>query len=55
LIRTPSKKELKRLQKQFKRNIVTRNVSKAYDQNINDYSFGSGETDVQDLKYSSLM
>jgi len=50
LIRTPSKKELKRLQKQFKRNIVTRNVSKAFDQNLNDYSFGSGETDVQDLE-----
>jgi len=50
LIRAPSKKELKRLQKQFKRNIVTRSVSKAFDQNINDYSFGSGETDVQDLE-----
>jgi len=55
LIRTPTKKELKRLQKQFKRNIVTRGVSKAFDQNLNDYELASGETDVQDLEYSSLM
>jgi len=46
LIRTPTKKELKR-------NIVTRSVSKAFDQNLNDYqlaAFGSGETDIQDLE-----
>jgi len=50
LIRAPTKKELKRLQKQFKRNIVTRSVCKAFDKNFNDYSFGSGETDVQDIE-----
>jgi len=50
LIRTPTKKELKRLQKQFKTNVVTRRVNKAFNQNLTDYQLTTGESDVQDLE-----
>jgi len=49
LIRTPTKKELKRCQKQFKTNVVTRSVNTAFNQNLSDYRLTTGESDVQDL------
>jgi len=45
----PIPRSLQKLQKQFKRIMVTRSMSKAFDHNLKDYSFGSGETDIQDL------
>jgi len=48
LIRTPTKKELKRLKKQFKNRVVTRRVNESFSQNLTDYQLTTGESDVQD-------
>jgi len=48
LIRTATKRELKRLQKQSKINVVTRRVNKAFNNNLTDYQLLSGDRDVQD-------
>jgi len=38
LIRTPTTKELKRLQNKFKNRVVTRRVNKAFNQTLTDYN-----------------